>query len=129
MTDTPTPQPGDRVRVTYEGVYRDGPDGGHALDLADEDGVYGLMAIDLAVATSVEILPPADLPVGTVMIGWESEAARDEHVGACSSLWVFEQVDSDGWRSTGVDTAYDLRDVWARTSVGRRIITPETPLT
>ncbi len=117
----PTPEPGDRIRVTYEGVYRLAPDGG-VIDLSGDGESYGALPVDLDVAAAVEILPPPEPPVGTVIIGYDRETTR-----ASRDQWVFERVAGEtehGWRTTGVGNWYSYEQVLEHARYNRKIIEP-----
>lgn len=81
----PAPRPGDRVRVTYEGVYRhNGTDGGMLIDVGGD--LWGL-----PVGSAVEILPPSEPPEGTLIIGHEQESDRGVNMP-----WVFQTTEIAG---------------------------------
>lgn len=86
-----SPQPGDRVRVTYEAEYVHESDGQHTLDVADG---MGPVHVDAPAWASVEVLEPVDDP----KVG---EVRREDH-GSGYSLWqVLENEDGHRfWRCT-----------------------------
>lgn len=114
------PRPGDRVRVTYEGVYREPAGGPEAITAADG---Y-LVTIDLEAATSVEILPPPEPPEGTTVIGHEQESDRGANMP-----WVFQKTETSAaaWHTINGTASYTFEEVWERTAVDRQIILPKTP--
>ncbi len=120
------PKTGDRVRVVFEGVYdEDHPSGGPVLDLSGDGQAYGTMPIDLGTAASVEILPPPEPPVGTVMIGFDGEV----HRSGTDTPYVFcrEVDDNEGWRITGTVGKYIYAQLFELTRVDRQVIPRKTP--
>lgn len=115
------PRPGDRVRVTYEGVY-DGETPGGMTRLQGADDFGRAAVLDLGDAVNVEVLAPEEPPVHTVIIGYESDAVDGD------GPWVFERGEdtAGGWRTTGSSGGYTFAQVWERTAVDRQIILPKT---
>lgn len=94
MTENPTPQKGDRVRVTtaFEGEVTEASSGG--ISIRDGMGVPMTFAWVPPFGTrTVEILAPAEPPVGSVVL--------DKYGIAWQRL-------DDSWRSVGDD-----RVMWA----------------
>jgi hypothetical protein len=127
MTDKPTPQAGDRIRVTYEGVYTEAaPYANGAIDLSGDGQAYGLLAVDLDAAAAVEILPPPEPPFGSVIVGWDTEAAMTGGQVPMVFCREGEQDDSYPWRLTGVTASHTYAQVCEGTRHGQRVFTPES---
>lgn len=113
------PRPGDRVRVTYEGFYTRVADG-DVLEVVNGTRY----PFDLGAATSVEVLPPAEPPEGTTIIGYSTDDEPREDVP-----WVFQKTETSAaaWHTINGTRGYTFKEVWEQTAVDRQIILPKTP--
>ncbi|MES2211371.1 MAG: hypothetical protein V4515_14505 [Chloroflexota bacterium] len=110
---------GERVRVSYTGTVT-GYDA-RTITLAVSEHEEIALAADET--HEIEILPPVEPPMGTVVMGWTSEARQD-----VATVWqrMGERDASDRhrWQCMGEREWFTWENVLADTKYGRKIIEP-----